>query len=421
MFGYQIPRHYKEAMELDQRNGNTLWGDAIALELAQLKEYDTFQSIGHKDTTRIPDGYKKIRVHLVFAVKHDGRHKARMVANGHLTDIPFDSVYSGVVSLRGIRLIAFLAEHNKLKLWSTDTGNAYLEAHTKEKLVIIAGDEFGELAGHVLIIRKALYGLRTSGLRWHQRFAQVLVELGFTPCKAEPDIWIRSSADGTHYEYVAVYVDDLMIAMRDPQPFVDILTQRYKFKLKGTGDIDYHIGIDFSRDDDGTLCMAPRKYIEKMMETYQRMFGEKPSARYHAPIEPGDHPELDTSELLDAEGIQTYQSLIGTLQWVVSIGRFDVQTAVMTLSSFRANPRRGHLDRVKCVFGYIEKFKSATIRIRTDVPDLSALPTPPIDWSTTIYGDAKEHIPDDAPPPLGKPVVTISYVDANLMHDMLSG
>jgi hypothetical protein len=167
--------------------------------------------------------------------------------------------------------------------------------------------------------------------------------------------------------------------------------------------------------------MAPRKYIEKMMETYQRMFGEKPSARYHAPIEPGDHPELDTSELLDAEGIQTYQSLIGTLQWVVSIGRFDVQTAVMTLSSFRANPRRGHLDRVKRIFGYIEKFKSATIRIRTDVPDLSALPTPPIDWSTTIYGDAKEHIPDDAPPPLGKPVVTISYVDANLMHDMLSG
>jgi hypothetical protein len=273
MFGYQIPRHYKEAMELDQRNGNTLWGDAIALELTQLKEYDTFQSVGHKDTARIPDGYKKIRVHLVFAVKQDGRHKARMVADGHLTDIPFDSVYSGVVSLRGIRLIAFLAEHNKLKLWSTDIGNAYLEAHTKEKLVIIAGDKFGKLAGHVLIIRKVLYGLRTSGLRWHQRFAQVLVELGFTPCKAEPDIWIRSSTDGTHYEYVAVYVDDLMIAMRDPQPFVDILTQRYKFKLKGTGDIAYHIGIDFSRDDDGTLCMAPRKYIEKMMETYQRLFG----------------------------------------------------------------------------------------------------------------------------------------------------
>jgi hypothetical protein len=249
----------------------------------------------------------------------------------------------------------------------------------------------------------------------------VLKEIGFTPCKAEPDIWIRLSNDGTHYEYVAVYVDDLMIAMKTPQDLVDVLTADYKFKLKGTGPITYHIGIDFSRNEEGTLCMAPRKYIDKMMETYVRLFGDKPCTRYHAPIEAGDHPELDTSEFLDAEGITTYQSLIGTLQWVVSIGRFNVQTAVMSLSSFRANPRRGHLDRVKRVFGYIEKFKSATIRVRPDVPDLSALPTPPSDWSNTIYDNAKEQVPDDAPTPAGKPVVTISYVDANLMHDMLTG
>jgi hypothetical protein len=35
----------------------------------------------------------------VFDVKHDGRHKARYVAGGHLTDVPNESVYSGVVSL----------------------------------------------------------------------------------------------------------------------------------------------------------------------------------------------------------------------------------------------------------------------------------------------------------------------------------
>ena len=61
------------------------------------------------------------------------------------------------------------------------------------------------------------------------------------------------------------------------------------------------------------------------------------------PVEKNDHPELDTSELLDEEAIQKYQSMIGALQWVVSIRRFDIQTSVMTLSSFRASPRRGHL------------------------------------------------------------------------------
>ena len=62
-------------------------------------EYDTILDKGHKDQVVPPGGYKRIRVHLVFDVKHDGRHKARLVADGHLTDVPVDSVYSGVVSL----------------------------------------------------------------------------------------------------------------------------------------------------------------------------------------------------------------------------------------------------------------------------------------------------------------------------------
>jgi hypothetical protein len=78
-----------------------------------------------------------------------------------------------------------------MELWATDIGNAYLEAYTAEKLYIVAGPEFGELEGHMLIISKALYGLRTSGLRWHEQFSQCLREMGFEPCKAEPDIWMR--------------------------------------------------------------------------------------------------------------------------------------------------------------------------------------------------------------------------------------
>jgi hypothetical protein len=246
MFGYKVPRNYTEAVLFDQQNGDTKWQDCTKLEMTQLAEYETFNDLGHASRTRIPVGYKKIRVHLVYAVKHDGRHKARLVADGHLTDVPLDSVYSGVVSLGGIRLVAFMAELNNLELWSTDIGNAYLEAETQEKLVIIAGPEFGELEGHLLIIQKALYGLRTSGLRWHQRFSAVLNELGFRPCKAEPDIWMRPSKELSHYKYVAVYVDDLMIAMKDPQTFVALLQSKYKFKLKGTGPIEYHLGMDFT-------------------------------------------------------------------------------------------------------------------------------------------------------------------------------
>jgi hypothetical protein len=66
--------------------------------------------------------------------------------------------------------------------------------------------------------------------------------------------------------------------------------------------------------------MAPRTYIEKMVGNYEMMFGEKPKLNVFSPIEKGDHPKIDTSELLEAQGMQQYQSMVGTLQWEASLG-----------------------------------------------------------------------------------------------------
>ena len=90
------------------------------------------------------------------------------------------------------------------------------------------------------MVNKALYGLKTSGKRWHERFADVLQEMEFIPCKAEPDIWLRDR--GTHYEYIAVYCDDLTIASTDPESITYELEHKYKFKLKGTGELNFLLG-----------------------------------------------------------------------------------------------------------------------------------------------------------------------------------
>ena len=414
-YGFEVPRDYKHAIWLDKRNGNSKWAEATQLEMTQLDDYTTFKDVGKV----IPEGYKKIRVHLVYDVKHDGRHKARLVADGHLTDIPLESVYSGVVSLRGIRLLTFISELNGLDLWATDIGNAYLEANTKEKVCILAGPEFGNREGHILVIHKALYGLRTSGLRWHERFASCLRDEGFFPCKAEPDIWLRPNGDV--YEYIAVYVDDLAMAMLRPKEFTQLLIDKYKFKLKGTGPISFHLGCDFVRDDDGILCLKPRKYIDRMVSSYEQMFGEKPTTRVTSPLDKNDHPELDDSDLCDAAGIRQYQSVVGSLQWAISLGRIDITTAVMTLSRFRSMPRKGHLDRAKRVVGYLRKMSDACIRIRTHEPDYSSIPFVEYDWATSVYGEVEELIPSDAPPPKGRLVTLTHYVDANLYHDCLTG
>ena len=144
-YGYEIPKTYDQAIRLDDRIKNTACKGAIDLELNQINDYNALIDKGHHTKINMASEFKQKRVHFVFDVKHDGRHKARLVADGHLTDIPNESVYSGVVSLRGFRLAIFLAELNKLETWSTDIGNAYLEAFTSEKVYIIAGPEFKEL------------------------------------------------------------------------------------------------------------------------------------------------------------------------------------------------------------------------------------------------------------------------------------
>ena len=85
----------------------------------------------------------------------------------------------------------FLAELNQLELWGADIGNAYLEANTREKVYIIGGTGFGELEGHTFIIYKSLYGLKSFGVRWHEKHVDSLRKMNFKQSKAASAVWMR--------------------------------------------------------------------------------------------------------------------------------------------------------------------------------------------------------------------------------------
>ena len=136
--------------------------------MKQLDKYNTFIDIGKNRI--LQKGYKKIKVHHIYNIKHDTRHKARCVADGHLAEIPLNNVYYGVASLLGLHMMIFLIELDQLDTWATDIGNAYLEVKTSEKVYITAGQEFEEKQSNTLLIYKVLYCLRSSRLRWHDFF-----------------------------------------------------------------------------------------------------------------------------------------------------------------------------------------------------------------------------------------------------------
>jgi hypothetical protein len=102
-------------------------------------------------------------------------------------------------------------------------------------LPITAGPEFGAtLCGNNLIINKSLYGLKTSAARFHEHLAELLLRLGFKKTKHDPDLWMIDKA--SHYEYLATYVDDILIWSKDPMSVIKSLEKIY---LKNIGIPEY--------------------------------------------------------------------------------------------------------------------------------------------------------------------------------------
>ena len=423
MLGYLIPRNYMEAMQFDSENKNSKWYDAIKLEMESMLEYKVFKKWDkaifdkHKKVTNPPKGYHRIEVHLVFAVKFDGRHKARLEAHGHLTPVPIENIYSGVVSLQNLRLVIFLGKLNHLELWGADIGNAYLEAFTDEKLYIVAGPEFQELEGYILIFLKALYGLKSSGKRGTAVIHGILRDMKVLPSKADPCIWLRKAPNLRCYEYIAVYVDDLCIAPKSPSAIIQNFKSKYHLKVKGDGKLTYHLGADYFEDPDGTFVSQPKKYIDKLAW----LFSEDPPKGYKTPLDKNDLSELDTSEILEGDMAAKYLTMVGQHQWLVTLGRFDIHAQVATMSRFRAAPRQGHMDRLKRIYSYAIRTKDYAIRFRTKQPDYSFLPDQDFDWIYSVYGDVHEILPDDMPEPLGEAVTTTTTMDANLNHCLATG
>ncbi len=88
--------------------------------------------------------------------------------------------------------IAFLsAALNDLDVQAADVGNAYLNAPVKDHVYTTAGPEFGaEFQGRMIIIARALYGLKSSGAAWHSHLANTLHSMGFKSSLADPDVWL---------------------------------------------------------------------------------------------------------------------------------------------------------------------------------------------------------------------------------------
>jgi hypothetical protein len=149
--------------------------------------------------------------------------------------------------------------------------------------------------------------------------------------------------NNTIYGYFAVFVHDLLIAKQDLSSITKSLGNHHQFNLKCIRHLQYHLVTD--KDNTGTLCLGLMHCIKTKIKQYKFMFEQKPN-EYTSPLEKIDHSETDLFEEKDQAGIKVYQSMIGSLKWDISLGRFDIQKETMTMSRFCIAPNKGNLERL---------------------------------------------------------------------------
>jgi hypothetical protein len=428
-FGVRLPKSVDEALKIDAETGTDFWLKAIEKEMANVRPaFELWEgSVEDAKSGKKLVGYQEIKCHMVFDIKMDLTRKARFVAGGHTTETPESITYSSVVSRESVRIAFLIAALNDLDVLCCDIGNAYLNADCREKIWTIAGREFGSDQGRVMIIRKALYGLKSSGAAWRAHMAQTLRDLGFKSTSSDPDVWIRRQVkpDGTnYYEMVLVYVDDLLHLSHQPKVVMDAIGQAYRIKEGSLGPPTRYLGADISKfqlsNGEEYWSMSARSYVKnavKNLEETLQSEGETLSdyttkKQSERPYSVNYRPELDVSALLGDEMVSRYLNLIGVLRWACELGRVDILFEVSVMSSYCAMPRIGHLHQLYRIFAYLKQHENSRIVFDSRIIDVDESKFKEYDW-TDFYGDIQEQLPPNMPEPLGNPVKISCFCDAD--------
>ena len=96
-----------------------------------------------------------------------------------------------------------------------------------------------------MVVVQALYGLKSSGASWRAMFAKTLEEMRFEPIQADPDTYrcrARKPCGEEYYEYLLVYVDDVLACSHDLQVIMDVLELTYELKEGSVGQPTIYLG-----------------------------------------------------------------------------------------------------------------------------------------------------------------------------------
>lgn len=333
-----------------------LRSDSARWLAAEKKEIDTLWKMGTFQIVDRPAKYDPLPLQFVYKLKvKDGDfnnciYKARLVVRGNLQyEHEYGDTYAPTAKLWVVRTLAALAAQENMTLKKFDLTGAFLVADMDRDLYVeIPG--YGIPDGKAILLKKALYGGRSSGALYAKEISTWLKAYGFKPTSVDETLFRLERNGGVIL--LSLYVDDGMCATNNEglyQKFISDLASKYHLSDQGT--LDWHLGMKFTHDKkNGTITIDQKAYIESVA----KRFGLDDCKVKDTPMIPHSHlSKADCPEQPDKALTRSYQQLIGSLMYIACGTRPDIAYAVSTCAQFMSNPGPRHMEAAKRIVRYL--------------------------------------------------------------------
>jgi hypothetical protein len=202
--------------------------------------------------------------------EQDVQYKLCLVVGEHVIDSSEHTTYSLVIENISVRLLFLAAQHQGLGIMTGDIGNAFPTAPCAEKVWSKCGPEFGDQEGAIVTLQQALYGLKTASRSFHEFFGDTLRQMGFTPMRADQDLWYCKADNHAGYDYIATHVDDIAIAALRPAEYMNMIAEQEFLVHNKEDSPSYYLGNDLKLHQDSHLLHVSNKtYTTEVLRKYQ--------------------------------------------------------------------------------------------------------------------------------------------------------
>jgi transposase InsO family protein len=377
---HEEPKNRTEALSgVDKHD----WIRAMNEEMKALTENSTWV------LTTLPEGRKTIGCKWVFKRKKNAntgliKYKARLVAQGfsqkYGTD--YDEVFAPVVRATTLRLLLAIATQRKLKIHHFDAKTAFLNGELKETIYMKQPEGFVDAKEELVCkLNKSIYGLKQAAKVWNEKLHGALTKLGFKQSTSDPCLYSKNKSKAL--QYVAVYVDDLLIADENDYEIEKTADGLEKeFDLTRLGELKSYLGINIQRDSNGVFYMDQAQYIQKTINR----FGLKDARISATPLDTGYLKiARDGKPMHNGE---KFQKLIGAVLYVATHTRPDIAASVSILSQKIKQPTETDWNEAKRIVRYLKGTKEFKLKLTSNTEGLEAYTD--ADWAEDRT-DSKSH------------------------------